>query len=118
MVQAGREILPALFEPGQEVDYAAFEDRDLAATALWMQGEMEYRRSRFETALNHYERAVERDATLAMAALKGAQSAGWLKEYERAELLVDRALDQSARLPARHLYFAKGLKGWVNRSGG
>ena len=113
VVQAGREILPALFEPGQEVDYAAFEDRDLAATALWMQGEMEYRRSRFETALNHYERAVERDSTLAMAALKGAQSAGWLKEYERAELLVDRALDQSARLPARHLYFAKGLKGWV-----
>lgn len=108
-LRAASELLPFLVEPGREVDRTAFRDRDLGAAVLWMQGEREYRRARFLSALTFYERAIDRDSSLAMAALKGAQAASWRLEPERAIALLDLVLSTPGALPQRHRQFARAL---------
>jgi tetratricopeptide (TPR) repeat protein len=78
-----------------------------------MEGKNEYRSSRFAAALDFYERAVERDSALAMAALNGAQAASWLGQLGKAEGLIDVALAYSSYLPAPHRLLARGLHGYL-----
>ena len=76
-LRAATRLLPALLDPGRSIDLSALSARKASATALWIQGEREYRRSRFRPALDLYRRAVGEDSAMAFAALKGAQAAGW-----------------------------------------
>jgi serine/threonine-protein kinase len=108
-MHAVRGVLPALLEPGRTIDISAIADRDVSAVALWMQGQNEYRRSRFAEALGFYERAVERDSLLAMAAVMGAWAARWEHDTDRALALVNVALAHRDLLPPRYTQYAEGM---------
>ena len=61
-LQAATRLLPVLVDPGRKIDLTPLSHRNPAATALWIQGEREYRRSRFRSALDFYQRAVAEDS--------------------------------------------------------
>jgi tRNA A-37 threonylcarbamoyl transferase component Bud32 len=105
-------LLPPLLQPGRQVDLAPLEGRHPAAIANWLQGEREYRRAHYASALAHQRRAVEADSSLAFAALKGALAAEWEHQYEEAGRLVDLALRDPALLPPKYLHFANGLRAY------
>jgi tetratricopeptide (TPR) repeat protein len=112
-LHAAGQVLPyVIVEPGRTLDTSAFVDRDLTATALWMQGEEEYRRSRFASALALYKRAVEADSALSMAALKGAQAASWIHSDADVDAMIAVALAGASSLPERHLLYANGIRFW------
>jgi tetratricopeptide (TPR) repeat protein len=110
-------LLPVLVDPGRSIDLSPLSARKASATALWIQGEREYRRSRFQRALDFYQRAVGEDSAMAFAALKGAQAANWLNRGEEAQKLVVAALARESSLPAKHRALAHGLKEyWAGRA--
>ncbi len=102
-------LVPDLIDPGRDFDMPELTDRIPEAVVHWMYGEREYRLSRFEEALEFYETAVETDPLLALAALKGAQAASWIKDWDRAEALLEAVLPNLSLLPPRYEEFAKGL---------
>jgi hypothetical protein len=106
---ATKRLLPRLLAPGQRIDLAALTDRSPAAIALWMQGEREYRNTRFANALEFYTRAVAEDSALVFAAVKGAQAANWLMKHSAARQLTEVALRRIQLLPPRYQYFGRGL---------
>jgi Flp pilus assembly protein TadD len=110
------EILPALIDPGRSVDVSPLARQDAGAVASWLQGEREYRRSRFLPALEYLERAVEQDSSLAYAALRGAETAGWKAHFDDASRLIDVALRHDSLLVARDRIFAQGLKSFLDGS--
>jgi serine/threonine-protein kinase len=98
------QLLPQLLTPSRKYDsqiLATLAGHDPAALANWLQGDRDYRDGRFEPALEHYQRAIERDSSLALAALSGAQAAGWLARQEDAVALARLALRNSESLPRR-----------------
>lgn len=105
-------LLPTLLEPGEVVDFGPLRDRRADAVALWWQGEREYRNSKFATALDFYERALERDSALAIAAVKGAQAADWIHEIERGREMVEVARSRAELLPDRYDALARGLEAY------
>jgi serine/threonine-protein kinase len=112
-LRALNKILPRLLAPDRRVDLTVLTERHPGAVASWLQGEQEYRRSRFGSALAHYRRAVERDSALAIAALKGAWAAHWEHEQVEALRFVDLALRQRQQLPARYFGFASALRSYL-----
>jgi tetratricopeptide (TPR) repeat protein len=84
--------------------------RDPTAVAIWLQGEREYRNSRFAEALEFYQRTVEEDSLLAFAALKGAQAASWGDRLEAASSLLNVAISHDTLLPFRYRLLASGLQ--------
>jgi serine/threonine-protein kinase len=111
------ELLPSLVDPGRRVDLTSLTSRKASAIALWTQGEREYRRSRFRSALDFYQRAVAQDSLTSFAALKGAQAAGWLNLPEDGRPLVAAALAAETGLPSRHRALAHGLQAyWSGRA--
>ncbi|MBA3318333.1 MAG: protein kinase, partial [Gemmatimonadales bacterium] len=116
-VQAIGRLLPALLEPGREVDLSALAQRRPTAIAAFLQGEHAYRRVSFANALDHYRRAVREDSSLAIAALKGAQAANWRELDQEALQLVDVALSTQGWLPHRYSSFARGLRDYLVGAG-
>jgi tetratricopeptide (TPR) repeat protein len=108
-VRALVELLPALGDPGRQVDVTALMDRDPAAIFLWIRGDLEYRSARFSAALELYRAAVHQDSLLVFAALKGAQAASWAERPELAAELARHAVASKDVLPARFGRFADGL---------
>jgi serine/threonine protein kinase len=111
-IDAIQALLPALIDPTTQVDLTPLRDRELSAVALWWQGEKRYRDSNFGAALELYERALAEDSALAIAAIKGAQAAGWIHESDRARTLVDLASLRRSLLPDRYVVLAEGLKAY------
>ncbi len=107
-IDAVKNILPSLVDPGRDVDLAPLRAGDASAVALFIQGEREYRQSRFGAALDFYRRALVEDSSLAIAAIKGAQAAVWSEHRLSAELAV-YAADLDTLLPPRYAAFARGL---------
>jgi serine/threonine-protein kinase len=98
------QLLPSLVTPGRHLGeqvLAELAGHDPGPVANWLQGDRAYRDGRFEPALEHYQRAVAQDSTLALAALSGAQAAGWLAEQEEAVRLARLALRHAGSLPPR-----------------
>ncbi|HET7602321.1 MAG TPA: tetratricopeptide repeat protein, partial [Gemmatimonadales bacterium] len=98
------QLLPSLVTPGRHLGeqvLAELAGHDPGPVANWLQGDRAYREGRFEPALEHYQRAVAQDSTLALAALSGAQAAGWLAEQEEAVRLARLALRHAGSLPPR-----------------
>ncbi|HKH84697.1 MAG TPA: protein kinase, partial [Gemmatimonadales bacterium] len=112
-LQVATKLLPALVDPGRTIDLTPLSARKTSATALWIQGEREYRRSRFSSALGFYDRALREDSSLAFAAIKGAQAAGWEDMPEEAAKLLEAALAHSALLPSRQRSFAEGWQAYL-----
>jgi serine/threonine protein kinase len=112
-LRAATRLLPALLDPGRSIDLSALSARKASATALWIQGEREYRRSRFRSALDLYRRAVREDSGMAIAALKGAQAASWENLGPDAQELVAVALSRELLLPSKQRAFARGLQAYL-----
>jgi eukaryotic-like serine/threonine-protein kinase len=111
-IDAAKMLLPRLIDPGLVVDLGPLRDRKAAAVALWWQGEREYRRSKFTSALDLYERALREDSALAIAAVKGAQAANWIHAGERGRALVELALRNESMLPKRYVLLGRGLEAY------
>lgn len=109
-LQALNSILLPFLDPGREGDLSYLQGRDPAALAKWIQGEREYRFTRFAEALIFFQDAVALDSLLAPAALKGAQAAEWAHEYEEASSLLDVAIRNDSLLSPRQGYLATGLR--------
>jgi tRNA A-37 threonylcarbamoyl transferase component Bud32/tetratricopeptide (TPR) repeat protein len=103
-------ILPRLLPPNGRVDVSYLADRNPAAIADWLHGERAYARSRYHDALQHMSRALERDSAMGVAALKGAQAANYLQDYEAARRLIDISLRHDHQLPSHHRALARGLR--------
>jgi serine/threonine protein kinase len=107
-------LLPGFLSPGQRIgDLSALGDRHPAAVATWLQGEREYRRFNFATALDFMRRAVAADSALAVAALRGAQAASYLDNMPEAAALAQSALRHVSLLPPRLADFARGLDAYL-----
>jgi Protein kinase domain len=104
-----RRILPGLIEPGRTIDLTPLTDRAPAAVALTIQGDRSYRSSRFEEALDFYERAVAEDSLMAVAAARGARAASWLHRNQQAMELAKLATRHESLLPERHQRFVRGV---------
>lgn len=112
--QALVALLPSLIDPGRPVGTGAFEGFEPAAVADWLNGEREYRESRFAPALESFSRAVEADSTMALAALRGAQAARWLSENPTATELLDIALANESSLSPRDRLLAQGIRSYFD----
>jgi tRNA A-37 threonylcarbamoyl transferase component Bud32 len=117
IAQAGwralNKLLTRLLAPGRTSDLSVLTDRDPGAVAIWLQGEREYRHSRFASALQLYGRAVAADSALAVAALKGAWAAHWQHDQAEALRFVNVARNRRGYLPARYLAFADALRHYL-----
>jgi tetratricopeptide (TPR) repeat protein len=113
-LRAVGELLPAILEPGRKVDLTPLLERSPRAIAHFLQGERAYRAMRFTAALELYQRALEEDSALAIAALKGAASANWLEAPGEDARLVALALARERDLPPRQALFARGLRDYVD----
>lgn len=109
---AATRLLPMLVDPGRRIDLSSLTSMKASATALWIQGEREYRRSRYRRALDFYQRAVQEDSAMTFAALKGAQAASWENLGEEGEGLVAVALAGESSLPPKHRFLARGLRAY------
>src|SRR5882762_3432728 len=94
------EILPRLLPPGGRIDLTMLTGRRPAAVANWLQGERQYRGSKFGVALEYFRKAVAADSGLAAAALRGGQAASWENNFDEAAKLVRVALKNVQSLPS------------------
>ena len=102
-------ILPRLLPPNGRVDVSYLADRNPAAVADWLQGERDFNRSRYTSAMQHINRALSRDSSLGVAALKGALATTYLSDYAAARQLLEITLRHESQLPRHHLALARGL---------
>ncbi|MEP6765054.1 MAG: protein kinase, partial [Gemmatimonadaceae bacterium] len=108
-VQAFSSVLPALLDPGRKADVDAITKRNPAAVATFILAEKEYRQSKYAPALRLYERSLELDSNLVIAALKGARSARSLFDEVKARTLIQLAVARDSMLHGPNVDFAKGL---------
>ena len=112
-LRAVARLLPRLLDPSRRIDVTHLAERSQSAVALWIQGEREYRRSQFGTALDLFRRALQEDSALAIAAVRGAQAASWNSRLEEAESLASAAVARRQHLPPRYASFAVGLQHYL-----
>jgi serine/threonine-protein kinase len=113
-LRAANALLPTLIPGGATRVDAEWARRSPDAVARFLLGEAAFRRLHAAEALAHYRDAVARDSTFALAALRGAQAAGWGHETaqtEQAAALVALALRQS--LSPRDRHFALGDQAYL-----
>ena len=67
----------------------------------------------FSRALEQYEAAIKSDSVFSLAALKGAQSAYWLRRDDEAQRLVRVALANAASLLPRYRAYGLGLDDYL-----
>jgi serine/threonine-protein kinase len=103
------ELLAAIIDTDR-IDLGALSERSPAAIARFYQGEVAYDATRFDEALGHYSAAVDIDSVFAIAAVKGAQAAGWIEDVSAASYLADLAIRNESLLPAKYRPFIHGLR--------
>lgn len=113
-LEAVTELLPRLLPPGGRIDLTMLSGRRPAAVANWLQGEREYRGSKFGPALEYFRKAVEADSALAAAAVRGAQAASWENLNDEAVAFAALALRHVSALPSRQANFARGLAAYYD----
>ncbi len=94
-LRASIRLLPALVQSGHPAGRSMPAELGAGrpdAIANWLQGERDYRQARFKDALDHFERAVDADSALALAAVRGAAAAHWEEKGDEAAKLVNAAL--------------------------
>jgi len=105
-------LLPNLIDTGRPVATQALGDFDPEAVAAWLNGEREYRESRFGPALESFQRAIESDSTMAVAAIRGAQAARWTLQNSRAASLIELALQHEESLSPRQRALARSTRSY------
>jgi hypothetical protein len=115
-LHAVNELLPRILDPGRKVNLEMLSGVRPGSTAAWLQGEREFRRSHFTTALNYYRRALAEDSGMTLAAVKGAEAAWWANQEAEAHRLADIAVLGESRLPAKYAHMALGLQAFLNGS--
>jgi tetratricopeptide (TPR) repeat protein len=116
-VAAARDLLPLMLGSGAPIDLSALGSPSSAAAAAYLLGTHAFRLGHFEEAATHFARAVESDSTFAMAAVSGAEAAGWAREDDKAQQLIQVALRQRKALGPRYTYFVLGLAAfWQGRA--
>ena len=105
-------FLPELIDAGRVVETGALDAYEPSAVAEWLNGEREYRNSRFGSALGHFRRAMADDSTMAIAALRGSQAARWLYENREAAALIEVTLQREASLTPRQALLARGIRSY------
>jgi tetratricopeptide (TPR) repeat protein len=90
-------------EPIPNLRVAAITTRSPDALRAYLQGEQYYRRSRWDSALAAYDRAVESDSTFALAHFRRALVFGWTRGYGSEKSLAASAAGFrfANRLPER-----------------
>ena len=110
-LQAVNGLLPRLI-PTEVADFGvAFTDRNPEAVASFLLAEASARRSSYEEALDLYRRAFAADSLFALAALRGAQAAGWKHRSREAEDLIRAAI--KLPLSDRDRHFALGVMAFL-----
>lgn len=109
-IRAVAQLLPLLIEPGRRFDLTVFERRNPTAITHFLQGESEYRRTRYGNALAHYQRAVEQDSAFGLAALKGSLAARWMEQHTTESDLLRIAIANNQSLSPRYRDLALGLE--------
>jgi tetratricopeptide (TPR) repeat protein len=106
-------LLPSLIDPGgAPVRTDALQGFAPDVVIDWLRGEREYRESRFEEALASFNSAVQRDSTMALAAMRGALAARWVLENGQAESLIEVALANEESLSPRQQRLARGIQSY------
>ena len=101
----GMQALRAILEkdPGDlpSIDLASVTTSSLLALKAYLNGEVRYRRSDFEGAIEEWERAVRADSLFALAYFSLAEAYGWDEgtDVARAQAMLDRAQGLANRLP-------------------
>jgi tetratricopeptide (TPR) repeat protein len=103
-------LLPRLLPTERGFDLSVLEDVNPAALSDWLLGERFFRRSRFDSAVVFYQRAVALDSGFTYASLRGAQAADWNNDTALALTLINVALRTGQRLPARYQEFSLGFR--------
>jgi tetratricopeptide (TPR) repeat protein len=112
-LRAVRPLLQTLVDPGRQVDLSPLEDRQTAAVLRWLEGEREYRLSRFAQSLEAYEGALAIDSALVLAAIKGSQAANWVHDEGKASALIELAEQRADLLPDAYRDLAHGLRAYL-----
>ena len=108
-VTAARDLLPLLLGSGAAIDLRALGSPGPTATAAYLLGDRAFRRGHFDEASTHFARAVQSDSTFAMAAVVGAQAAGWARQDDRAIELIRVGLAHRRALAPRYTDYMLGL---------
>jgi class 3 adenylate cyclase/tetratricopeptide (TPR) repeat protein len=96
-----------------ELDPRRITTASLAAVRAYLEGEQQFRRSRFKEAAAAYTRAIEADSTFAFAYYRLAVGCSW--ENVGCDLTVDytgQAIRYADRLPARDALLFEGWAEW------
>jgi tetratricopeptide (TPR) repeat protein len=104
-----RALLAGLVGSDPSMDLAALGSSTPAAATAFLRGQRAYRRGRFDEAYVHFRAAVAEDSSFALAAIMGAQTAGWGRRRHDAEGLARAALRRVDALPPRYTAFVRGL---------
>jgi serine/threonine-protein kinase len=114
-VTIARDLLPLLLVGGGTVDLAALGSPNSAAAASYLLGDRAYRRGRFREASGYFLQALESDSSFAIAAVLGAQSAGWGRLEDQAKQLSRAALRHREALAPRYARYLDGM--WASWEG-
>ncbi len=106
-LRAVNQALPDLILEGSTRLDQGWDERDPAVIASFLQGEQQFRRSRYESALESFVEALTLDSTFALAALRAAQAVAWGPHREQASRFARLAVDQD--LPPRFEHLARGF---------
>jgi len=105
-------ILPRLIPEGAADVSAEWANRSPGAVASFLLGEAAFRRLHLTDALGHYRNAVQGDSTFALAAIRGAQAAGWNHREGEARAMITAALARP--LAPRYTSFARGYLAYLD----
>ena len=103
-------LLFPLLTPGSTVDPGLLANRAPSALVNFYLGEGDYRRGRFSDALEHYQRASQLDSTMALAALRGAETAMELKRLGEARAAADLADRHAELIPEPYRPMARAIR--------
>ncbi|HEX6626844.1 MAG TPA: serine/threonine-protein kinase [Gemmatimonadaceae bacterium] len=107
------ELLPPLVAPGGKIDLSEFTNRRPTAIANFLQGEREYRRMQFLSALGHYRLALGEDSAFTLAAVRGAYAANWESELDEGASLTQIALRHPESMSPAQALLAQGLHAYL-----
>lgn len=97
--------------PGSPALDPEWFDRQPRAIASFLRGEAAFRRINLDEAVAHYRTALEQDPGFGLAAIRGAQAAGWAHRSSEAAAMIDAA--QRLPLPPRYTDFAAGYAAYL-----
>ncbi len=114
-VTVARDLFPLLLVGGGPVDLAALGSPNSAAAASYLLGDRAYRHGRFREASGYFHQALASDSSFAIAAVLGAQAAGWGRLEDEAKQLSRAALRHRAALAPRYARYLDGM--WASWEG-